>query len=135
MRTIMLCLNQLGIGGIETAVLNQVIELNRRNFRVVVLAKDGIYKTEFEKQGVIFEKLDFVVQNEYDLDKIDYIIKILEKYDVEQVHIHQFDCINTVFPACIKKNIPYVAYTHTGITGVYDWFINSYTCYKNMFEL
>lgn len=131
----MLCLNKLGIGGVETAALNQLIELSNRGFKVVVLAKDGLYRTEFEKYGAIFEEFEFTVGNKYDLEKINRVMKILEKYDVEQVHIHQFDCINTMFPACIIKNIPYVAYTHTGILGVYDWFENSYVCYKNMFKL
>lgn len=135
MKTIMLCLNQAGIGGVETAVLNQTIQLIRKNYRVVIIAKDGIYRQEFEKQGAIYEQFEFVVQNKYDLEKINYIIELLERYKVEQVHIHQFDCINTVFPACIIKDIPYVAYVHTGITGVYDWFENCFPGYKTMFEL
>lgn len=131
----MLCLNQLGIGGVETAVLNQTIQLIKKEYQVVILAKDGIYRPKFEEQGAIFVQTEFVVQNKYDLEKIEEIMKIMEKYQVEQVHIHQFDCINTVVPACLLKNIPYVAYTHTGITGIYDWFENSYPGYDKMFKL
>lgn len=131
----MLCLNKLGIGGVETAVLNQLIELSKREFRVIVLADDGIYSSEFKKYGAIIENIIFSVENKYDTKKIEQVISIIEKYNVEQVHIHQFDCISAVFPACIIKNVPYVAYTHTGITGVYDWFENSYVCYKEMFKL
>lgn len=131
----MLCLNKLGIGGVETAVINQLIELSKRKFRVIVLVDDGIYSSVYEKLGAIIEKIQYNVENKYDTEKIRHVMEIIEKYNVEQVHIHQFDCINTVFPACIIKNIPYVAYAHTGITGVYDWFENSYVCYKEMFKL
>lgn len=135
MKTIMLCLNQLGIGGVETAVFNQTIQLIKKNYRVVILARDGIYREQFEKEGTIFIEFEFVVQNKYDTDKISKLIKIMDEYEIEQIHIHQFDCINTVFPACILKNVPYVAYVHTGITGVYDWFEKCYPCYKTMFKL
>lgn len=135
MKTIMLCLNQLGIGGVETAVFNQTIQLIKKNYRVVILAKDGIYREQFEKEGAIFVEFEFVVQNKYNIDKISKLIKIMENYEIDQVHIHQFDCINVVFPACILRNTPYVAYVHTGITGVYDWFEKCYICYKIMFKL
>lgn len=135
MKTIMLCLNQLGIGGVETAVLNQTIQLIKRGYRVLILAKDGIYRHKFEEKEAIFVQTEFIVQNKYDLEKIKEIMKIMEEYQVEQVHIHQFDCINTVVPACLLRNIPYVAYTHTGITGTYDWFENSYLGYDKMFKL
>ena len=75
----MLCLNKLGIGGVETAALNQLIELSNRGFKVVVLAKDGLYRTEFEKYGAIFEEFEFTVGNKYDLEKINRVMKILEK--------------------------------------------------------
>lgn len=135
MKTIMLCLNQLGIGGVETAVLNQTIQLIKKEYKVIILANDGIYRPKFEEQGAIFIETEFVVQNKYDLEKIEKIMKVMEEYQVEQVHIHQFDCINTVVPACLLKNIPYVAYAHTGITGIYDWFENSYPGYDKMFKL
>lgn len=135
MKTILLCLNQLGIGGVETAVLNQVKELRRRKFRVVVLAADGIYRKKIEELGAIWVKCKFVVENRYDINKIEKVRGILREYGVEQVHIHQFDCINVVFPACMYESVPYVAYLHCGITGVYDWFERCYPCYKNLFSL
>lgn len=115
MRTIMLCLNQLGIGGVETAVLNQVIQFIKLGYRVLILASDGIYREKFEQEGAIFIDFTYKIENECSLDKIERITKILEEYNVEQVHIHQFDCINTVFPACMIKKIPYIAYLHNGI--------------------
>ena len=135
MKNILLCLNQLGIGGVETAVLNYTIKLIQNGYKVIILAKDGIYRKKYEEYGAIFEEIDFKVENKYDLEKIEKVIKIIEKYNINQVHIHQFDCINSVFPACIIKNIPYIAYAHTGITGTYDWFENSYPGYKEMFKI
>lgn len=135
MKTIMLCFNQAGIGGVETAALNQTIQLIRIGYRVVIVAKDGIYRKKFEEQGAIFEEFEYVIQNEADFEKINHIELLLEKYEVEQVHIHQFDCINTAFPACIIKGIPYVAYVHTGVIGVYDWFEKCFPIYKTIFEL
>lgn len=135
MKKIMLCLNQLGIGGVETAVYNQAIQLSKRGFKIVVLAKDGIYKEKFEALGAICINFEFEVKSQYDIRKINEVKEILKKYDVGQVHIHQFDCINVVFPACIFCNIPYIAYAHTGILGVYDWFENSFPGYDIIFKL
>ena len=135
MKTIMLCLNQVGIGGVETAALNQTIQLTRNGYRVIIVAKDGIYREKFEEQGAIFEEFEYIVQNKSDFGKINHIVMLLEKYEVEQVHIHQFDCINTAFPACMIKEIPYIAYVHTGVTGVYDWFEKCFPIYKTIFEL
>ena len=135
MKTIMLCFNQAGIGGVETAALNQTIQLTRKGYRVVIVAKNEIYRKKFEEYGAIFEEFEYIIQNEADFGKINHIVMLLEKYDVEQVHIHQFDCITTAFPACIIKGIPYVAYVHTGVLGVYDWFEECYPVYKTIFDL
>ena len=135
METVMLCLNQLGIGGVETAAFNQTIQLIRRGYKVVVVAKDGIYKEKFEEEGAICINFEFEIKSKYDIYKINRIQEIIKKYNVKQVHIHQFDCISTVFPASIFCNIPYVAYIHTGILGVYDWFENSYPGYDKIFKL
>lgn len=135
MKTIMLCLNQLGIGGVETAVLNQTIQLIKKNYRVVILARNGIYKKKMEEAGANVIEFEFVVENKFDSEKIKKVIEIINQYDVEQVHIHQFDCINVVFPACVLTKTPYVAYAHTGITGIYDWFERCYKGYNIMFKL
>ncbi len=135
MKTILLCLNKLDIGGVETAVLNQTIELIRRKYRVVILADDGIYRQEFEKQGAIFIKLKYVYQNSCNKTILQKIMKIIDDYKVEQVHIHQFDCINPSFMACLYKKVPYVAYLHCGIMNVYDFFEKCIPCYRVIFSL
>lgn len=135
MKTIMLCLNQLGIGGIETAVLSQTSQLIKKGYKVVVLAKNGIYKEQFEKVGATCIDFEFIIQNEVDTTKIQHICDIIKKYNIEQVNIHQIDCISVVFPACVFCKVPYVAYIHSEIKGTYDWFEKNYLSYNIMFNL
>lgn len=135
MKTIMLCLNQLGIGGIETAVLSQATQLVKNGYNVIVIAKDGIYKEKFQNIGVKCIDFEFTIQNEFDKIKINKICEIIKKYSVEQVNIHQIDCIGVAFPACIFCDVPYVAYIHSGIKGTYDWFEKTYLSYNILFNL
>ncbi len=135
MKTIMLCLNQLGIGGIETAVLSQTSQLIKKGYKVVVVAKNGIYKEQFEKVGATCIDFEFIIQNEVDTTKIQHICDIIKKYNIEQVNIHQIDCISVVFPACVFCKVPYVAYIHSEIKGTYDWFEKNYLSYNIMFNL
>lgn len=135
MRTIMLCLNKLGIGGIETAVLNQAIQLIKRGFKVIVLADDGIYREEYEKEGVKFIKMEFSMQETEKKQKVEKIVQIIKDNEVEQVHIHQFETMYTVFPACMIANTPYVAYLHNSIKGVFDIYEKNYRCSKTIFKL
>ena len=78
MKTIMLCLNQLGIGGIETAVLSQTSQLIKKGYKVVVVAKNGIYKEQFEKVGATCIDFEFIIQNEVDTTKIQHICDIIK---------------------------------------------------------
>ena len=41
-KRILICLNSLGIGGVETACLTQIKEYARRNYEVYVLAGKGM---------------------------------------------------------------------------------------------
>lgn len=52
-KNILICLNKLDIGGIETAVVNQVDELLDRGYKVVILAKEGIYTRQVEEKGAV----------------------------------------------------------------------------------
>ena len=42
-KNILICLNKLDIGGIETVVVNQGLELLERGYKVVILSQSGIY--------------------------------------------------------------------------------------------
>lgn len=135
MKTIMLCLNKLDIGGIETAVLNQTINLIKKGYRVIILAADGIYREKFEKEGAIFIEMNYSLKDTNICEKVEKIEKIIEQYQIEQVHIHQFDCINVVFFACILKDIPYVAYLHNNIKDILGWFEQVNCSYKELLKL
>ncbi len=135
MKTIMLCLNQLGIGGIETAVLNQTIQLIKRGYRVLILSKDGIYREKFEEEGAIFLPTEYSMKDTKKAEKVEKIKKWIEEYNVEQVHIHQFECIDTVFWACQITKTPYVAYLHNSITGTYKWYEQALQSYNTIFPL
>ena len=93
----MLCLNKLDIGGIETATLNQTINLINIGYRVIIVAADGIYRKNFEKEGAIFIEMNYSIKDTNICKKVEKIKEIIEKYKVEQVHIHQFECINIAF--------------------------------------
>lgn len=135
MKTIMLCLNKLDIGGIETAVLNQTINLINLGYRIIVLSADGIYREKFEKEGAIFFDMHYSIKDTNVHEKIAKVEQIIDNYSVCQVHIHQFECINIAFFACILKKVPYVAYLHNSISGTYDWYEQANPAYKELFKL
>ena len=132
---IMLCLVRLDIGGLETHVLNQTKELISRGYNVVIVAKNGIYTEKAISLGATCIDFEFDLSQKYDIEKAKQIEEIIKQYEINEVHIHQFDCITSVFPACICTNTPYVAYAHTGIKGVYNWFENTYRGYDAIFNM
>lgn len=134
-KNILICLNKLDIGGIETAVVNQTSEFIDRGYRVVILAKRGIYTNIVEDKGAICIDINFQLKDGYDLENSKLIEKIIREYDISQVHVHQFDCIPSIFPACVNTNTEYIAYIHTGVTGTYDWFEEHYVSYKSIFNM
>ncbi len=71
----------------------------------------------------------------FDLQKSETIESIFRDYKIDQIHVHQFDCIPAIFPACVSEKKPYVAFVHTGIEGIYNWFEEQYFDYKGMFSV
>ena len=134
-KNILICLNRLDIGGIETVVVNQTIELLERGYNVVVLSKKGIYSDVLTKKGAKCIEFDFNITDGYDLENSEKVEKIINENQINEVHIQQFDCVSSVFPACLKTNTPYVAYVHTGIRGTYDWFERSFQGYNGIFNM
>ena len=142
-KNIMLCLDILGIGGVETFVVNQSFALKKKGYNVVVISKRGIYSEILEKAGIICLDFSFNDKEWYDYDKILEFINILKKYNINEVHINnQFTAMNIVFPACILCNIPYVVYLHMSSAiikdeklNAYNWFENKYSTYKYSFGL
>lgn len=117
----MICHAKLGAGGIETACITQIREFSRRGYKIYVLAESGFYAEKLKQiNGVTFIDFKYESRESYNLEKIENVKDIIEKYNIKLVYIHQVDCVASVFSACVLTNTPYIAYVHHGITGVYD---------------
>ena len=134
-KNILICLEGLNIGGVETFVLNQASVLLSKGHTVVILAKEGLYREKLKQEGAICIDFTFELGEKFYPDKIKEIQKVIEKYEINEVHINQFPCVLSVMPACIFSNIPYIAYSHVGIDNVFDWFMNTFEIYNYMFEV
>lgn len=142
MKNILICLERMDIGGVETSVLNQVMEYNRRGIKPIVISKTGIFTDILKENNIDYEEIEFPLENNIDINRINKIIEIIDKYKVEQVVINQLPCILSVLPACIIKEIPYVAYVHTafhtikpGENNVYDWYERTYPFFKDLLKI
>ena len=135
MKTIMICLEKLDIGGVETAVINQSIEYKRRGFNVIVLSEYGQYVKYKKKHGVNHIEFPFKLEDMIEDEKIEAIKKIIKENNITQVHIHQLPCFLSVWCAVIDLKIPYVTYIHTSLTDIYDWYSNTFKVYKNLMRL
>ncbi len=56
---ILICLNKLDIGGVQTVVVNQVEKMVELGNNVIVLAKDGVYSETIKKKGATVIDFDF----------------------------------------------------------------------------
>ena len=130
-KNILICLEKMDIGGVETAVLNYAIEMKRRGNNVFVLAQNGIYCDELLKNDIHYINFNFKIEEKFNIDKIKQIKELIEKEKITQVHIHQYPCMLTVCPACILNNTPYIIYIHTTVPHeAYEWFYEAYPIYK-----
>lgn len=142
MQNILICLEKMDIGGVETSVLNQVIEYKRRGIKPIVISKAGIFTEVLKEKEIDYEEVEFPLENNIDINRVKKIIDIIEKYNVEQVIINQLPCILSVLPACIIKEIPYVAYVHTPLQAIkpdennmYDWYEKNYPFFKDLLKI
>ena len=142
MKNILICLEKMDIGGVETSVLNQVIEYKKRGIKPIVISKAGIFTEVLKEKGIDYEEVEFPLENNIDINRVNKIVDIIEKYDVEQVIINQLPCILSVLPACIIKEIPYVPYIHTSLqvikqdeNNMYDWFERTYPFFKDLLKI
>ena len=134
-KAILICLEKLGSGGVETAVYNQSLAFKEKGYNVVILAKKGIYTEKLQEKGITCIDFEFNLGNEIDIAKTKQVIEIIKNYNIGQVHIHQYPCLLSVFPACIITNTPYVPFIHATITDVFDWYINTFSIYKRLLKL
>ena len=134
-KNVLICLERLDIGGVETFVVNQASVLLSKGHTVVILAKKGIYTEKLQKKGAICIDFSFDLENGFSPEKTKQVQEIISKYNINEVHINQFPCILSAMPASMFSNIPYIAYSHVGIDDVFDWFMNTFEIYKYIFEI
>lgn len=134
-KNILICLEQLDIGGVETFVYNQAIVLREKGYKVFVLAKKGSYKKLLRKIGVKVINFEFPLLSFINVNSSNKVIKIIKKYKINEVYINQYPCILSVLPACIRCNVPYVSYVHSILFDVFDWFCKTFPIYQELFPI
>lgn len=134
-KNVLICLERLDIGGVETFVVNQATVLLSKGHTVVILAQKGLYTEKLEQKGAICIDFTFTLESKFDIEKMKQIQEIIRKYEINEVHINQFPCILSAMPASIFCNIPYIAYSHAGIDDVFDWFMDTFDIYAYIFEV
>ena len=128
-KSILICLEKLDIGGVETSVVTQANEYRRRGYKVIVLAKKGIYAKKLEENGIKVYDYEFILDN-YLRCENKIIQDIILKEKITEVHIHQYPCILHILPVIFKLKIPYVAFVHSIIDGTYEYFMQCHNVYK-----
>ena len=137
---ILLCLEGMNIGGVETFVINQALALKQQKYKVFVIAKEGLYVEKLNKEGISFIDYEFKMTNYYDTEQIEDIVKILQDNKITEVHINQFIPIINVAIACILANVPYVVYLHFSSILIntkddpLDWFEGQCFTYRENVE-
>lgn len=131
-KNVLICLEKLDIGGVETFVLNQASVLISKGHNVVILAKHGCYTEKLEQKGVICIDFEFDLRNTFCPEKIKKIEEIIKEYNINEVHINQFPCILSAMPACLFSGIPYIAYSHNTTDDAYQWFESTFNIYGHI---
>ena len=140
---VLICLEKMGIGGVETAVLNQVAALTKQGVECVVLAEEGIYSNKVVEIGAKFIDFKFPLRNCIDGGIVKELINIINEEQITQVHINQFPCMQYMLYACTYTNVPYVAYLHTGYDliiredelNIFNWYCKQYPIFNELFPL
>lgn len=134
MKNILLCNNSMGIGGVETVILNQITAFTGKGYNVYVVAGKGIYSDKVEKLGGHFIECDFPEENEVNIDRVNKLIEIIKEKQITEIHIHKYQCILSVMPAAFITGVPYFAYEH-GIRDTRQYYTWNYPIYKSMFPI
>ena len=97
-RNILMCLQQLDIGGVETAVVTLCKGYIRAGHKVYVAAKKGIFSKQLEKIGVEVLDLEYEFLQTFPLDKKKQLIKYVQDKNITEIHIHQYPCVLNWLP-------------------------------------
>jgi glycosyltransferase involved in cell wall biosynthesis len=137
---VLLCLEKMDIGGVETFVFNQALALKQKNYNVFVVAKEGVYVEKLKAAGIHFIDYDFSLTNYYDAKQIDDMVEIIKENKINEVHINQFVPAINMAMACILADVPYVVYLHLSAMLInttedtLDWFESQCFTYKENVE-
>lgn len=129
-RNILMCLQQLDIGGVETAVVTLCKGYIRAGHKVYVAAKKGIFSKQLEKIGVEVLDLEYEFLQTFPLDKKKQLIKYVQDKNITEIHIHQYPCVLYWLPVCLELKIPYVAYVHSIVGGAPQWFMQTFPVHR-----
>lgn len=134
MKNILLCNNAMGIGGVETVILNQVTAFTKKGYNVYVTAGKGIYSDKIEELGGKFIEFDYPEENKIDEARIKKLVEIIKDNQISEIHIHKYQCIPTSMIAAFITKIPYFAYEH-GIRDTKKYYTWNYPLYKTLFPI
>ena len=134
MKNILLCNNAMGIGGVETVILNQVTAFTKKGYNVYVTAGKGIYSDKIEELGGKFIEFEYPEENEINETRINKLVKIIKENQISEIHIHKYQCIPTSMIAAFITQIPYFAYEH-GIRDTKKYYTWNYPLYKTLFPI
>lgn len=130
---ILIALDILDIGGVETFVYNQSLAMKKKGYNVHIISKKGIFTEELEKKGINCIEFEFIDKIYYDLDKVQKILEIFKENKIDEVHINQFSAMNVLLPACLIANIPYVVYLHMAAGIIDNEELNAYNYFEKQF--
>lgn len=132
-KRILICLERLDIGGVETAVITQAREYKRRGYEVILIAKNGCYSEILKREGFKLYEYEFTLTNELILSK--EIENVIEENKITEIHIHQYPCLLHILPWAMIKKIPYVIYIHSSVPTTYEWFEKTYPIFNFIFPI
>lgn len=136
MKNVLICLEQLGIGGVETFTITQVEEFNRRGIKCYVLSRDGILRERLNnKKNIEWIEFDFKLQDTIDYEQVKKLEKIVVSKKIDVAYVHQFPCVPYILPVLLKYKISYVAYLHNIVPKTCEWFMDTYIIYKMLFPI
>lgn len=133
-RNILICLDVLDIGGVETFVYNQSLAMKAKGHNVYILSKKGVFTEELKAKEINCIEFEFEDKIYYDLNEIEKILRIFQTYNIQEVHINQFSAMNVIMPACIVANIPYIVYLHMAAGIIEDEELNAYNYFERRFS-
>lgn len=136
MKNILICLEKLDIGGVETFTIAQVKEYAKRGIKCYVLSQGGLLDRKIKDiKNVELIDFTFKIENRINYEEIKTIEKIIKSKKIDSICIHQYPCIPYLLPLIFKYKIPYMAYIHSTVEGTFDWYMKTYPMYHVLFPL